>query len=242
MDKKIFGVFSLILAVIFFLINPVLNLTGFVIFSSNNFQTPYFYFFGLVFLIISFILFAAKDSLDAILILGAQKEEESKKRVDRAIKAYEQRGAKYFIITGGAVSGVPPEYKYASQILEKYLREANIPPSKIRADTKSQNTLDDLLNALKKFKGKKMGVVSGPGHLDRFELIERRAKEGGLMDKEIKIYRLETHETFLEKAYEVPASFLARLKLRDGIKKGKSLSKKGSILREIANYFFLPKK
>ena len=118
------------------------------------------------------------------------------------------------------------------------LRRHGIKPEEIILEKKSRNTIENLMDSLELLKKKgarKIGISSNPSHLDRFETILHEAKKEGLIDKEIKIYRLRTDESFGESIYGFFAKLINQYKLREGIKNSKKYETP-NLIKNIGEY------
>ncbi|MBU0760836.1 MAG: glycosyltransferase [Nanoarchaeota archaeon] len=200
-------------------------------------KTTYFpYILGIAFLFIGMLILTSRKTLDAIIILGNPSEETVKKRTKRALEAKAEKGgdSTVFLITGGKTSGLDKKAHSEAQLIYKELRKANVRPVDIRAETRSNDTIENLVNVLKKVDGTEIGVVSYPGHLDRVNEIVERGKEAGLFDKRIHLYRLETKATTKDRLYGPIARLLTKYKLRRVLKnKGEGfLEKAGRYITE----------
>lgn len=102
----------------------------------------------------------------------------------------------------------------------------------------SKNSLENLLNTIKKVKkkgAKSIGIASNPSHLDRYEDILKQAKKEGIVDKNFKIYRIETDESFADKFYGAISRLFYRYKLSSGLDEAKK-RKTPSWLKKLANF------
>jgi len=234
MDKNKLGFIFFIIALCF-LSSP--SFTGNVI-GGNYYFNPTF-FIGFVFLIISFVIFVSRQRLDAILIPTSPSYEKDMERADAAAKEYLQgKGANYLIISG-AIGEKKLSESQRKKIYDR-LRNYRIQPSELRIEGESKNTLENLLNSLKKVKkhgAKRIGIASNPSHLDRYEDILRVAKREGIVDKDFKIYRIETSENFADKVYGFFSRLFYRYKLGRGIEKAKKRETPGWV-KGLTNFFY----
>jgi len=222
MKKRKIGSFILIISIIILLISSITQITGNVI--SENFPniTNYLFIIGLTLLFLSYFILGHKKSLDAIIIPTGPSNEIGRERAERAVKENEE--IDYFLISGNInkPSNVKNRLKGSQQqSIYKELRNHGIKPSEMRIEGKSKDTIENVLNSFEKLKksgAKDIGISSNPSHLDRFEEIIDRAKKEGIIDKDFRIYRLETKETPGMKLYGVLANIMNDYKLRKGIR------------------------
>ena len=235
MKKNKIGAIFLVLSLIFLLIPSSLNITDNVIAENISVVFNFFYILGLIFFSSSMIIFASRQNLDAIIIPTGGGEWDSEKKMysqdrDRTQKAVEERDQLkkkgYFLISGYVPKGKENKRVYKgsqTQDIYRELRKYGIKPSEMRIEPQARNTIENVVYSLKKVKkrgGRDVGIVSYPGHLDRFEDIIERGKKEGIIDKNFEIHRIPTRykETPKEKAYEFGSRLLNRYKLRQGVK------------------------
>jgi len=213
--KKRSALILLLLSVFLFSLNFSPNLTGAFV-NGNQSIFNILTLLGFVFLMASFIIFTSRQTLDAIIIpTGGFKE--NAKRTKRALAEYEKRGTKYFVISGEKEKPKLRE-SHRNQIYRE-LRKYGIKPSQMKIEGKSKNTLENALYSLKKLRGfKDIGIVSYPEHLERFEYIVKKAKEGGEIPKDVTIHQIKTKQTLQEWIYGTLANIKERYRLRKGIK------------------------
>jgi uncharacterized SAM-binding protein YcdF (DUF218 family) len=219
MSKNKFGFLLFLIAMGFFIIPSSFNMTGNII--GGGLELNFYFIIGFVFLVGCFIVFALRQSLDAIVIPTGGKYH-NKQRTDAAAQEYLKRGAKKLIISG-TLEGKPVSESQTAEIY-KQLREYGIKPKDMGIESKSKNTLENLLNVLEKLKekgAKSIGIASNPSHLDRYGYILEQAKKQGIVDKSFKIYRIETDESFRDKIYGFFSNLFYRYKLRSGLDKAK---------------------
>ncbi len=234
MNKRLIWFLLLIMSLtaIFWKVN--LNFTG--SFIANYFSKPaLIHVFGLIFLFISLILLMSRKSLDAIIIpIGADIKEDIE-RAQRAGEYSEKEGkTKYFVISGRR--GTAPLPKSARYAIYKELRRHGIKPSEMKIEGKSKDTLENAIYSLKKLKGaKEIGIVSYPQHLKRIEYIINKAKEEGIIDKELKIEKIPTKQTVNELFYGIIANLKEKYRLRHGIKEAEEhpTGKFGQFIKEL---------
>ena len=151
--KLLLGFLFLIASIASFLLSYQENFTGAVI--GTNAGLSYFYLASLIFSIMALLIFASRQTLDAIMIPTGGYEENSK-RTKRALEEYDfGRGAKYVLISGGT----------PAQDLQIYrkLRKAGVEKKRIGLEEKSNSTLDNVLysiEALKESGVKDLGIAS----------------------------------------------------------------------------------
>jgi hypothetical protein len=95
----------------------------------------------------------------------------------------------------------------------RHLREHGVIPKNMMVEGESSDTEENLLYSLKKIKEKAkkegikrpldVGVVSYPGHLERFEGFYKAAlREDLIKEEDFVFHRIKTDETDQERAYE----------------------------------------
>ncbi len=230
---------------IFILISKNFTITGGVI--NSNFQFSFYSILGFVFIIGSFIIFASRHSLDAIIIPTGSNYEEDIERTTRAYKEHKGNKASYFVISGSLGDKKLSESQRAD--IYRELRKHGVKPSQMTIEGKSRNTVENIVRSLEKIKkrgGKEVGIASYPGHLDRFVDIIKRGKEEELIDKEFHVHRLETrsrkNQTPKERLYETLSGVLHRYKLRHGVEKAMKSEDEPIIkyLKKAGNFIFNP--
>jgi len=212
MNKRIFGLFLFItsLTILFYKIN--FNLTGNLI--RNYFQeSTLIHILGFSLLFVSLILFLYRKNLDAVIIPTGPSIDEGFERAHKTGEYYEKGNKiKYFVISG-------EDKKHSSNTIYRELRRHNIKSSKIKIENKSHDTLENVIYSMKKLKNaKRIGIVSYPQHLNRFEYIIKKAKEEGIIDKNIKIEKIPIKQNANEFFYGIIANLKERYRLRHGIK------------------------
>ena len=202
--KRRASIFLLICSFIFLTFEFKLSLTGNFIneYFSNNFVLPHL--IGLILFIMGIIFFLQKTSLDAIIIPTGGDE----KNIKRTKRAAEEK-AKYYLISGYIDKNEHIKNSQTAGIYRE-LRKYGIKPSEIKIENKAKDSLDNIIYSMNKLKGmKRIGIVSYPEHLKKFEYIINKAKKEGVIDKEI------------EKVYGVLANMKERYRLRNGIETAK---------------------
>ncbi len=188
---------------------------------------------GFVFLAISFILYASIRSLDAIIIPGQTNERRTREKAAFAAEYYRKHGAKVIIASGGKTPLLDPKYRSEAEIIYKTLVEKGLPKDKIILEEESRDNVSNILCSLKYVRGHNIGIVSYPKHLDRFEYIIEQGKKEGVIDKRLKVHRIETDEKLAEKLYEIPAGIITRRSLKKGLK---DVHVPEGLLKRITNY------
>ena len=212
-DKKL-GVFLLVVSLILLLIGFNVKITGQTIGGGNFFSL--FKILGISLFFISLLMLASKRTLDAIIIPLGPSYKEDIERTKRALKEYEKKGTKYFVISGEKGK---PKLKESQSNIYKELRKYGIKPSQMKIEGKSKNTLENVIYSLKKLKGvKDIGIVSYPKHHERFEYIINKAKKEGIIPGNIRIHKIKTKQTPKEWIYGTLANIKERYRLRKGIK------------------------
>lgn len=213
------GSFFLIISIIFLLFSFTPTMTGAAIGTLQSFS--YLHIIGFAFFLISILIFATRQTLDAIIIPTGPSFEEDEERTERAVKEGTKLKDKgYYVISGE--KGLQ-ELKHGQRYnIYKELRKSGIKPSQMIVEGDSRNTLENAVYSLRKLKDRDVrdvGIVSYPGHLDRFKDIIKQAQKEGIVDSKFKIHRIETDETLREKFYEFIHNIFRRYELKGGIKK-----------------------
>lgn len=236
MSKNKSGFLLFLIAIIFFIVSNPFNLTGNVI--GGGIEMNIYFIIGIVFLVGSFIAFVSRQGLDAIVIPTGGSYETDMARTDEAVKEYlTGKGAKQLIISG-TLGGKKVSESQRADIYRR-LRKYRIKPIEMGIEGESKNSLENLINTLKKVKkkgAKNIGIASNPSHLGRYEDILAQAKKEGLVDKDFKIHRLETDESFGDKIYGAISRLFYRYKLGSGIEEAKKRKTPG-ILKKLLNWF-----
>ncbi len=157
------------------------------------------------------------------MIIPTGSPEQDIERTKRALKEYEKNEGSYFVISGTLGDKKLPKSQTAN--IYRELRNHGVKSSQISIEKESRNSIENIVKSLEKIKkrgGKEVGIVSYPGHLDRFKDIFERAQKEGVVDEDFKLYRLPTrtrkNETRRERLYEVLSGILHKYKLRHGVK------------------------
>jgi uncharacterized SAM-binding protein YcdF (DUF218 family) len=231
------GFFFLIISAIFLLISFKPTIIGAVVGISSEFS--YSYIISIVFFLASVLIFASRQTLDAIMIPTGDYETD-KQRTDRAIQedkdvkeGHPKKSHQVYLISGRIDKPIK-----TSQVNEIYkrLRSYGIKPKNIRIEGKSKNTLENVLFSLEKLK--KMGVhdvgiASYPTHLDRFEDLIKEAKKEGIIYKNFRVHRLETPENLKQKLYGIIHQAVYRYELAHGGLKNVGESRLQQIKRKL---------
>jgi len=206
------------IALIFFVTGVFLSLasskiTGNFISDSFDFKFSYFSYGGIIFILLSYLIFMSRQKLDAIVIprgggewdskeeMYSQDEERTKKALRRKRRLNEKG---YFVVSGLKKEGEEtPEGQ--SKSIERYLTNHGVSSEKIIIEGKSHDTLENVLYTLKKIKEKeikehgktqkpiRVAFVSYPEHLKRFEDFENQAVKDGFFEKgDFEFYKIRT--------------------------------------------------
>lgn len=214
--KRKIGIIVLIFSLVLLIWGVNFDLTG-------NFVKEYFkggfelvHIFGLMLFLVGMILFAQRTSLDAVIIPTGGNE----KNIQRAKKGAEEKG-KYYLISGYIEKDKPIKESQTATIYTE-LRKYGVKPSEIKIENMAKDSLDNIIYSMNKLKGlKKIGIVSYPEHLKRFEYIINKAKKEGIIDKDIEIVEIPTEENMKEKMYGILANIKEKYRLRKGIENAK---------------------
>jgi len=235
------ALFFLMVSIVFLLISFKPTMIGGVI--GVNSKISYFYLFSIGFFLASVLIFATRQTLDAIMIpTGSYKLD--RERTDRAVKDDEavkedhpEKSHQIYLISGRIDRDEKGSAK-DSQVygIYKRLREYGIKPVKIRIEGKSKNTLENVLFSLEKLKkmgAHDIGIASYSTHLDRFEDLIKQAKKEGLIGKDFRVHRLETPEGLKEKLYGTIHRAVYRYELAHGGLKNVRKSRLQTIKRKL---------
>lgn len=234
MNKRVVGFFLMIVSILLVLMIQI-NFTGYSI-SLSYFEIPLIHLIIVSFFIFSLILIFSGESLDAIIIPTQASEKRTREKTDIALKYRNKYGAKLLIASGGETPALSRHYKNGAQIIYARLRQNDVRPIDIKIDGRSRNNIENILFSLEKLRGikvEKIGIVSYPGHLDRFDEIIDHGKKEGVIDPKIKFYRIETDENLIERLYEMPARYITRKQMGRGIKNAKIPE---GWIKSLANY------
>lgn len=206
---------------------------------AENIQSnlSYFYIFGIVLFTLSLLILISRQSLDAIIIPTGPSYEVGKERADRAGEEYKKRGSKILLISGREENSKGNTQR---KVIYEELRKYGIKPSQIKIEQQSRDTLENVLFSIKKvrrFGGNDIGIASNPSHLDRFMQIINEGKREGIIDRNLRVYRLETRERLGETVYGLFANLLNRYKLRRGLE-GARHYEIPKWIKTIGNYVF----
>jgi len=235
MNKKIFGFLLLLISLAMLFYDMKSNFTGNFIgsyFQENNL----IHIFGFSLLFVSLILFLYRKNLDAVIIPTGPSINDGFERAHKTGEYYEKGSKiKYFVISG---EGEKHSSEVQRDTIYRELRRHNIKSSKIKIEDKSHDTLENVIYSLKKLKNaKRIGIVSYPQHLNRFEYIIKKAKEEGIIDKNIKIEKIPTRQNVNEFFYGIIANLKERYRLRHGIKEAdkNKTGKFGQFIKKLIN-------
>ena len=211
--KKLFG-FIFLIASLTLLSLGSFSITGNVV--ANYFPSKLFSFhlIGLIFLLVSILIFTSKKSLDAIIIPTGDEQTD----IERPQTASKRKADDCYVISGYVDKRRPIKYQQSATIYRE-LRKLGIKPSHIKIEGKSHDSLENALYSLEKLKGmKEIGIVSYPWHLKRYKEIIEEAQKEGIITKNIKIEYIPTKETAKEKVYGFLGNIKEKYRLRHGIK------------------------
>jgi len=215
------GLFFLAISISLFLISFNPAISGGVIEVNTNISPSFV--IGLVFLVLSLLVFASKQTLDAILIPTGTLDADIL-RTDTAVrekKKLKERG--YFVISGyyprGNLEGIRKSQDY---MIYKRLREQEPPivPEEMMVEGQSHDTLENTLYSLKKIKQRAekegitgtldVGITTYHSHFKRFvDFYEKAVKKGMLKRGDFRLHEIPTPETEEDRKYG--ASPLRRL-------------------------------
>ncbi len=174
---------------------------------GDYFQTQYIlgHILGLVFLVLGLGLFIERKGLD-YLIIPTGDDLDQMKRAKRAA----QEKANHYIISG---------LESQENVLAwEELRKANIDPMKVISENKSTDTLENVMNSIKKMENpESIGIVSYPEHLKRYEMIIEKAKEEGKIQKDVEMKYIPVRQSLRETVYGILANVKEKVRLRKGI-------------------------
>jgi len=219
--KRLIG-FALFLISLGLVLFGNFSFTGEVIGFQNKFNILNF--LGILILFISLILLTSKKSLEAIVIPTGQED------IERAEtgRRYQTKEDQYFIISGGKGAGSLSESERAhiyrelrqTKALKEFGKEPKIKPSQITIEESSTDTLENVLKTLKKLRPgtERITFVSYPLHLERFKLIMKKAREGGLVPEGLKEKYIPTEQNLYQFIYGKAALAKEKIRLRNGIK------------------------
>ncbi len=142
-------------------------------------------------------------TLDAVILLSSPVDKQCLRRARAALNTK----TALCLITGGKTKESKEDFE--AYLAYKILRASGILPSRMHAETRSTDSIENILNILKKVpEAKVVGIVSYPLHLDRVENIIRHYKSLGEIKEDLQIVRVETETDLCEKIYEIPARIL----------------------------------
>ncbi len=204
--KNPVGFSLLVLSAVFLLISLNPTITGSII-GVNEKISPV-YLVSLIFFISSVLIFASRQTLDAIMIpTGSYKTD--KERTERAYEEGKDKPGQVYLITGRIDKPVKTSQVYS---IYKQLRSYGIKPGKIRIEGKSANTLEKL----KQMGAHDVGIASNPTHLDSFEDLIKEAKKEGIAGNDLRVHRLTAPESFRDWVYGIVHRTIYRYELAHG--------------------------
>lgn len=188
------------------------SINGAVVGISKEISPDYFILAGAIFLLFSVMILASKSGIEAIVVPTGEKEA-NVKRAKEAVNKYQEFyeiEKPYLFITGKLTKDTLGKIKPDAEVREIYkvLRKAGIKPSEMILESKSENTLENFMYSLEKFKEKgikEMQVATSPIHYQRFKLFEQEAKKQGFLDKSFKMVPIYTEQTLYDTIYGAAA-------------------------------------
>lgn len=210
---KVLGIFLFFMSIILFAIPLAgFSINGAVIGVSEEISPDYFILAGAIVLLFSVMMLGSKQNLEAIVVPTGEKQDNTK-RAKQAVQKYQQAPhdeKPYLFITGKLTKDALGKIKPNAEVREIYtiLRQAGIKPSEMILESKSENTLENFMYSLEKFKEKgikEIQVATSPIHYQRFKLFEQQAKKQGLLDKSFKMIPIYTEQTLYDTIYGIAA-------------------------------------
>ena len=203
------------------------SLSGYAVYSGSYHAQSYFYLLSVVFLVISFLLFTYRRTLDVLMIPTEASTTRIRAKSRTAAKWYKEHGAKVIVASGGEMPFLDRAYKNEAEVVRDELRKAGVSDSHIYVEGNSRDTVENVIFTLRKMYARgehvrDIGIVSYPSHLDRFETIIKDGQDKGDIDPRIRIHRIETDETLTERLWEIPARFVTNYRLRNGVSRGEA--------------------
>jgi hypothetical protein len=232
------GIFFLLLSLLFLLISFSPKISGGAIGVNTDISLTFIV--SAVFFILSILIFAGRQTLDAIVIPTGTLDADIL-RTETAEKEKDQlKSGGYFMISGyyphGNLKGMQKSQDYR---IYKHLREKGIIPAEIRVEGQAHDTLENILYSLKKIKqmaekeGRTgtldVGIATYHGHFERFKDFYRKAVKKGLIGKtDFRLHEIPTLETEEDRKYEssLPRKLMHLVKLET---MGRYQGKKGEI-------------
>lgn len=210
--KNKLGYVFLTLSVLSLLISANPTISGGLI-GTNTGISPIFI-VGLAFFILSLLIFASRQTLEAIIIpTGDLKADRERAETAEKHKA-DLKKEGYFVISGHYPHGNMEQIR-GSQVygIYKHLREDGIIPREMMVEGQSNDTLENTLYSLKKIKqraekeGKTgtldVGISTYHSHFKRFKDFYDRAVQKGMLKKgDFRLHEIPTSETNEERDYE----------------------------------------
>jgi uncharacterized SAM-binding protein YcdF (DUF218 family) len=227
--KKQVGFFIFLFGLIGILLSSI-SITGAAIGVLSGSIISIFY---LIFILAGALIVLEKERLDAIVIPTGGKE--NHRRAARAYQAYLFEENPDLIITGDLMdsshfdlNSKELRFNKSEQIKEiiDQLSSYGANKDKIIVDGSSKNTLENFLHTsqLAQKRGlKSIGIATDDDQYKRFEMFERRAKEKGLIPREMHFYQLpveDSQKLVMEKIRDKIYGTLAYLKDRHKTKGG----------------------
>jgi len=180
-----------------------------------------FNFFSLVFLAMFFIgifLMVSGGTFDAIVVptgdLGSDVL-----RAGKAADMYRRGKTGRIVISGArhpdAVLGKPQVDRIYDILRKGDVREEDISG---KGGDGARNTIENVVKGYENLRGmKRVGVATYREHFTRFKMALDHAKKEGLIDKNLKIYRVDTPTRKFDKVYAMVADWKMRDDLSEGL-------------------------
>lgn len=165
--------------------------------------------------------------LDVLIVPTEASERNIRSKAQKAVDIYRSNSdVRTIVISGGKMPFLPRGYLHEAHIAYEVLRASDIRPRSIVVDGRSTDTVENILYSFAKLEMREereqrnyrdVGIVSYPGHLDRFELIVEQAKREGLIAQDVRIHRIEMPQSWFQTAWEVLGRMATKKKLKRGL-------------------------
>lgn len=196
-----FNVLSFLFLLVFvvsFLFSTDFSMTG------NSIKESFSYVdFWDIFTIFSFVMFLvvflSGKKLEAILVPTGTHEAD-RERAKKGAKYYHEHEDREPEVLVSGSHDVQPFLSSQPGHIYKYLRKGKVPREDIIFEPYSKNTAENVVyscDVIRKEGIKRIDVVSNPSHLWRFRYLFDKAKDEGLIDKDVKIGYIPTRRNFL---------------------------------------------
>lgn len=239
--RKALGFFFFTISFSTFLLQSF-RMTGDFVGTGNGFSA-----LGLasvVLMFVSLLLLTSKESLEAIVVPTGGSPKENKERASTS-RHYKTERNQYFVVSGGRGNRPLNESERAniyrelrqSEALKKHGRAPPVKPSQMTIEGNSRDTVENVLYSVEKIRPgtKKITFVSYPLHLKRFEMVFEKAKEEGLVPKDLRADYVPTDQNIQEIVYGTLALIKERWRLRNGIKEAEKhkTGKLGNLIKRV---------